>query len=171
MKRHRKGIIREKNYNFPEQDEDIETGLFNKTKEHSISVPAVQFLHSYYLLGRWLFLPDCSWWVGKEHPVTVQTCSLPATTTQLRVMPHPLLVSSPLPTDPSPRSRKILPWSQRKVSLSPSWADPLILAYAAKLYPTLIGSWLWKYCAWSIFLLATYLLSFPLWHLPCCLKR
>lgn len=129
------------------------------------------FLHSYYLLGRWLFLPDCSWWVGKEHPVTVQTCSLPATTSQLRVMPTPigrLLTSS---HRPFPQKQKILTWSQHKVPFSPSWADPLILAYAAKLYPTLIGSWLWKYCARSIFLLGTYLLSFSLWHLPCCLKR
>lgn len=42
VKRYKKGIIREKNYNFPELDEDIETRLFNKTKEHSISVPGVQ---------------------------------------------------------------------------------------------------------------------------------
>lgn len=59
VKRYKKGIIREKNYNFPEQDEDIETGVFKKTKEHSISVPGVHVPAE--ILSPWEMAPPARW--------------------------------------------------------------------------------------------------------------
>lgn len=91
VKRYKKGIIREKNCNFPEQDEDIETGLFNKTKEHSISVAGVH-VHA-QILSPWEMAPPARLLLmggeGKENAVTEQTCRLPATALQLWAMPTP----------------------------------------------------------------------------------
>lgn len=92
VKRYKKGIIREKNYNFPEQDEDLEKGLFNKTKEHSISVPDVH-IHA-QTLSPWEKAPPASLLLmggeGKEPSVTEQTCSPHATTLQFWAMPTPI---------------------------------------------------------------------------------
>lgn len=87
VKRYKNGIIREKSYNFPGQD--IETGLFNKTKERSISVPGVH-VHA-QPLSPWEMAPPARLLLmggeGKENAVTEQTCSPPATTLQLWAMP------------------------------------------------------------------------------------
>lgn len=92
VKRYKKGIIREKNYNFPEQDEDIETGLFNKTKEHSISVPGVH-VHA-QILSPWEMAPPARLLLmsGERKEASCDRANLqpPATTMQLWAVPTPL---------------------------------------------------------------------------------
>ena len=124
---------------------------------------AYTFVCRHYLLGRGLLLPGCSCPVGKgrNHPVTEQTCSPHATTSQLWATPtlggaHPLLVSSLIPTVPSLWCKKTLPSGPPRVSLSPSLADhwffPMLLSYKQLCW----GSWPQNSHAWLVFLLAPY---------------
>lgn len=111
VKRYKKGIIREKNYNFPEQDEDIETGLFKKTKEHSISVPGVHVCAQ--ILSPWEIVPPARWLLmggkGRQYAVTEQTCSPPASTSQVWAMPTPSACLFTHSHNPFPQKQKDRP--------------------------------------------------------------
>lgn len=172
VKRYKKHIIGEKNYNFPEQEEDLETGLFNKGALY-LSAWCTHSCRDIISLrnGSSCQIAPEGW--GREGGILWQSklAALPTTTWQLWAMPTPILSPHPFPQSVPSEAERSFHEVRVKVSFSLPWADHLILASAAELCPTLISSWPWKYYAWSIFPLATYLLSFSLWHLPCFLKR
>lgn len=101
------------------------------------------FMHRYYLLGRWLLLPDCSWWMGKGRKASCDRAILQLPCHHITALgnahthclsPHPF--PQPLLSEAERFSHEV----STKSHFPFFWADHLIPAYAAKLYPALTGS-------------------------------